>query len=106
MCSSSSRRAARYTSFAGSPAARQAWRGARAAVYRTHPSGEPWRLLGDDWPTRMDVSNRRIQWPAARITPQHHDCPLAGPHFVRRLAIFKADNEVPVAGARDLLLLG
>jgi hypothetical protein len=28
-------------------------------------------MLGDDWLTRMDESGWRIQWPAARDTPQH-----------------------------------
>src|SRR5262249_61584924 len=36
------RGAARYTPFAGLPAAEQAWRGARAVICRTHPSGELW----------------------------------------------------------------
>src|SRR5262245_45645056 len=36
------RGATRYTPFAGLPAAEQAWRGARAMIWRTHPSGELW----------------------------------------------------------------
>src|SRR5262245_33290647 len=36
------------------------------------PARAGWRLLGDDWLTRMDESSRRrIEWPAARVTPQH-----------------------------------
>src|SRR5262245_7570567 len=35
---------ARYTPFAGLPAAEQARRGARAAICRTHPSGELWHV--------------------------------------------------------------
>src|SRR5262245_65633476 len=29
------------------------------------------RLLGDNRLTRMDERSRRVQWPAARATPQH-----------------------------------
>src|SRR5215510_14277844 len=41
------RGAARYTPFAGLPAAQQAWRGARAVICRTHPSGELWPRSAD-----------------------------------------------------------
>src|SRR6516164_6595589 len=41
------RGAARYTPFAGLPAAEQAWRGARAVICRTHPSGELWPRSAD-----------------------------------------------------------
>src|SRR5262249_56407033 len=30
-----------------------------------------WRLLGDSRLARMDESSRRVQWPAASVTPQH-----------------------------------
>src|SRR5262249_23994761 len=41
------RGAARYTLFADSPAAEQAWRGARAVICRTHPSEELWPRSAD-----------------------------------------------------------
>src|SRR5262249_50217340 len=41
------RGAARYTPFAGLPAAEQTWRGARAVICRTHPSGELWPRSAD-----------------------------------------------------------
>src|SRR4029450_8548405 len=35
------------------------------------PTRPTWRLLGDDWLTRMNESGRRVHGPAARATPQH-----------------------------------